>query len=72
MSRCRLIASWGLWLIALSVPDGLLGIVGPITITFLILKVSGIPLLEKKMAENPEFAEYKKRVRVFFPLPRKQ
>ena len=47
---------WGLWLVALSVPSGLLGIIGPLTITFLILKVSGIPMLEKKMSEHPEFA----------------
>lgn len=62
---------WGLWLVALSVPQGWFGIIGPITITFLILKVSGIPMLEKKMAENPEFAEYKRRVSMFVPLPRK-
>ena len=62
---------WGLWLVALSVPNGWIGIIGPLTITFLILKVSGIPMLEKKMAENPEFAEYKRRVSVFLPLPRK-
>lgn len=60
---------WGLWLVALSVPGGLLSIVGPLTITFLILKVSGVPLLEKKMEENPEFAEYKRKVSMFFPLP---
>ena len=62
---------WGLWLVALSVPGGVFGIIGPITITFLILKVSGIPMLEKKMAENSEFAEYKRRVSVFIPMPRK-
>jgi len=62
---------WGIWLIALAVTDGWLGIIGPITITFLILKVSGIPLLEKKMAENPDFTAYKKRVSVFVPLPPK-
>ncbi len=61
---------WGLWLVALSVPNGWLGIIGPITITFLILKVSGIPMLEKEMEENPEFAEYKKKTSVFIPLPR--
>lgn len=60
---------WGLWLVALSVPNGWLSIVGPITITVLILKVSGIPMLEKKMQENPEFESYKKRVSIFFPLP---
>lgn len=62
---------WGIWIVALSVPSGLFGIVGPLTITFLILKVSGIPMLEKKMVENPEFADYKRRVSVFFPLPPK-
>lgn len=62
---------WGLWLICLSVSGGWLGIIGPITITFLILKVSGIPMLEKKMAEHPDFAEYKQRVSVFFPLASK-
>jgi len=62
---------WGIWLVALSVSGGLLGIIGPITITFLILKVSGIPMLEKKMEENPDFAEYKSKTSVFIPLPRK-
>jgi steroid 5-alpha reductase family enzyme len=63
---------WGIWLAALSVPFGIFTIIGPLTITTLILKVSGIPLLEKKMADNPDFAEYKRRVSVFIPLPPKQ
>lgn len=62
---------WGIWLMACSVPQGFLTIIGPLTITFLILKVSGVPMLEKKMAENLEFAEYKRRTSVFFPLPRR-
>jgi steroid 5-alpha reductase family enzyme len=61
---------WGIWIIALSVPGGWISIVGPATITFLILKVSGVPMLEKKMAEHPDFADYKKRVRAFLPLPK--
>lgn len=60
---------WGIWLIALSVSGGWFGIIGPFTITFLILKVSGIPMLEKKMAQNPGFENYKKRVSMFIPLP---
>ena len=63
---------WGLWIIALSVPYGYLGVIGPLTITILILKISGIPLLEKKMDDNIEFQEYKKRVSIFIPtLPKK-
>jgi steroid 5-alpha reductase family enzyme len=60
---------WGIWLISLSVPNGWIGLIGPLTITILILKVSGIPMLEEKMAKNPEFAEYKRRVSMFLPLP---
>lgn len=62
---------WGIWLIALSVPSGIFAIIAPLTITFLILKISGIPMLEKKMEKNPDFAEYKRRVSMFLPLPRK-
>lgn len=62
---------WGIWLFALSLPNGWMSVLGPLTITFLILKVSGIPLLEKKMEENPDFAEYKRRTSIFIPLPRR-
>lgn len=62
---------WGIWLIALTVPYGVMTIVGPLTITFLILKVSGIPMLEKKMEQNPEFAEYKRKTSLFIPLPKR-
>ena len=63
---------WGIWLVALSVPYGLFGIIGPLAITVLILKVSGIPMLEKKMSLNPDFAEYKRKTSVFIPwFPKK-
>ena len=62
---------WGIFIIALSVNYGWASIIGPITITFFILKVSGVPMLEKKMENNPDFADYKKRTSVFFPLPSK-
>lgn len=60
---------WGLFIIGLSVPYGWFGVVGPILITFLITKVSGIPLLEKQMNGNIEFDLYKKRTSIFFPMP---
>lgn len=62
---------WGIWLIAINVPSGWLTIISPLLITILILKVSGIPLLEKKMANNPAFYEYKKKTSIFIPLPPK-
>jgi steroid 5-alpha reductase family enzyme len=63
---------WGIWLIALSAPNGWLGIIGPITITILILFVSGVPLLEKKYAGRADFEEYKKRTSIFIPFPPKK
>ena len=58
---------WGLGIIALAVPNGWVGLIGPVMITYLILKVSGIPMLEKKMELHPDFASYKQRVSVFVP-----
>jgi steroid 5-alpha reductase family enzyme len=58
---------WGIWLMAIGIPGGWFGIVGPLTITVLILKVSGIPMLEKKMAQNPDSAEYRRKTSVFLP-----
>jgi steroid 5-alpha reductase family enzyme len=60
---------WGVYLVALSVPQGWTTIIGPLIITFLILKVSGIPLLEEKYKDNKEFQLYKRRTSAFFPLP---
>jgi steroid 5-alpha reductase family enzyme len=60
---------WGIFLIALSIPNSFFTIIGPLTITILILFVSGVPLLEKKYAGRPDFEEYKKRTSIFIPLP---
>jgi steroid 5-alpha reductase family enzyme len=62
---------WGIWIIAFSIQNSIYTIVGPITISFLILFVSGIPLLEKKYKGRSDFEDYKKRTSVFFPLPPK-
>jgi len=60
---------WGVWLMSLPLPYGWMTIIGPLTITFLILKVSGIPMLEKPYEERADFQEYKRRTSAFFPLP---
>jgi steroid 5-alpha reductase family enzyme len=65
-------AWWGIYIIALSVPYGWAAVVSPLTITFLLLGVSGVPMLEKKYQENPEFAAYARRTSAFFPwFPKK-
>jgi steroid 5-alpha reductase family enzyme len=60
---------WGIWLIVAPLPLSLIALIGPLTITFLILKVSGIPMLEKRFENDPAFQAYKQRTSAFFPLP---
>ena len=60
---------WGIFIIALSIPGSFFTIIGPLTITFLILFVSGIPLLEKKYVGRPDWEEYIKKTSIFIPLP---
>ncbi len=65
---------WAVWIVSLSslVWLSAVGIIGPLFITFLLLFVSGVPLLEKKYKNNALFQEYAKRTSVFFPLPPKK
>ncbi len=62
---------WAIGLIALSCSYGWLGLVGPAMITYLIVKVSGVPLLENKYADRPDFKAYKLRTSMLIPLPPK-
>jgi steroid 5-alpha reductase family enzyme len=60
---------WGIFLFALPLPFGWITVISPVMITFLLLKVSGVPMLEVIMEKKPGWAEYKARVPVFFPRP---
>jgi len=58
---------WGIFLIALSVKNGWTAIISPLIITLMLLKVSGVPMLEKKYAGNREFEAYARKTNAFFP-----
>lgn len=62
---------WGIFAIALFSPYWLFAVVGPLTITILILGISGIPMLEKRYEGNKEYEKYQKTTSGFFPLPAK-
>jgi steroid 5-alpha reductase family enzyme len=63
---------WGIFIITLNAPYGWAAIFSPIIITFLLLRVSGVPLLEKKYESNPAYREYIRKTSSFLPmLPRK-
>ncbi len=55
----------GISLIAL--PYSYLGLIGWITITWLLLFVSGVPLQEARYAGRPEWDDYKEKTSVFVP-----
>jgi steroid 5-alpha reductase family enzyme len=62
---------WGIFIMVLPLQYGIWAIMSPITISFLLLYVSGIPMLEAKYKDNLAFQDYKKRTSAFFPmLPR--
>ena len=46
---------WGIFLIACSVEYGWITVFAPIFITFLLRFVSGVPLLEEKYKNRPDF-----------------
>ena len=61
---------WGLYAIALASPLGWAGLPGPVAMTVLLLRVSGVALLERTIARRrPAYADYAARVPAFFPRP---
>ncbi len=59
---------WGFFLITLPTPYGFVAIISPLTITFLLLKVSGVTLLEAGLVETrPQYREYMERTSAFIP-----
>ncbi|HET6622336.1 MAG TPA: DUF1295 domain-containing protein, partial [Candidatus Saccharimonadales bacterium] len=63
---------WGIFIIALSTPMGWIGFIGPLTLTILILFISGIPLNEKRQTAKLGWQEYKRRTSSLVPLPPKK
>ena len=58
---------WGFFLIALSA-GGWWTIVSPLLMSFLLLRVSGVAMLEKDIGQRrPEYADYVRRTNAFFP-----
>ena len=60
---------WGFGAFAMAVPGGGWALVGPLLITVLLVKVSGVAMTEERMEGRPGFAEYVRRTSAFVPLP---
>ncbi|OJG98139.1 hypothetical protein RV18_GL003456 [Enterococcus termitis] len=59
---------WGIFLISLNQTRNIWGFIGPLTITLLLLFVSGVPLLEKKYKDRPDFLAYAAKTPKFVPF----
>ena len=58
---------WALGLLALNVPNGWIGLAGPLLLTLLITKISGVPLAEARQVDKPQWQAYKARTSVLIP-----
>ncbi len=63
---------WGYFVMALNVSGGHLTLISPVLITWLLLKISGVALLEKDLISKPGYKEYVENVPAFFPFGKKR
>lgn len=63
---------WGTALVAAESRTGAWGLIGALVMTVLLLRVSGVALLEKSLRKRkPDYQAYVERTSAFFPLPPK-
>lgn len=63
---------WGIFLVGMSANISVLSVISPLTISLLLLFVSGVPMLEKSMKDRPGYQEYADKTSIFLPLPPKK
>ena len=57
---------WGIYIISCSVQYGPFTVISPVLITYTLLKITGVSLMEETMfKDNPEYAEYKRTTSSF-------
>lgn len=61
---------WGIGIVGAETGSGVIGLIGPLVMMFFLMRVSGVPMLEKSLAKRREgWAEYAARTSAFFPRP---
>lgn len=61
---------WGLWLIAFAGGAGLWTVISPLLMSWLLIRVSGVALLEASLSQrSEEYRRYMRRTSAFFPWP---
>lgn len=63
---------WGLGIVAAGT-GAWWALIGPVVMTVFLVRVSGVPMLERRLKRTrPGYAEYARRTSSFFPLPPKR
>ena len=61
---------WGIFLVAAETTDARAGVIGPIVMSIFLMRVSGVPILERSLTRRrPGYADYVARTSTFFPRP---
>jgi steroid 5-alpha reductase family enzyme len=65
---------WGFFCFALATPGSLWTVYSPVLMTFLLMRVSGVTLLERKLRETrPAYRQYAEETSAFVPwFPRRR
>ncbi|MBD3920361.1 DUF1295 domain-containing protein [Paenibacillus sp. PR3] len=58
---------WGISIIILPIPGGWGALISSLLINLLLVKVSGVPFLDRRYAHNPAYQQYKKETNRFIP-----
>ncbi len=63
---------WGIGIVAAATGVGLYGLIGPVVMTYFLLNVSGVKMLERSIGKRrPGYDDYIARTNAFFPGPPK-
>jgi len=64
---------WGIGIVGAETGSGVIGFIGPVVMTVFLLRVSGVPMLERSLMKRREgYAEYAARTSAFIPRPPKR
>ena len=63
---------WALWILSIVLNYFYIALLSPLLITFLIVYVSGIPMLEKRYQNNKKYLAYKNRTPILIPFIKKR
>ena len=59
---------WGIGIASLSGASSVVALIGPLVMSILLMRVSGVPMLEHSIAKRrPEYVDYRRTTSAFFP-----